>query len=77
MISLPSFGSGETQVHCHQHAVLGWDADRRLLEGAGPAVVVLSDGFSCRTQILAAQSGARQVRSNERSQPGHLRKYLP
>ena len=23
------------QVHCHQHAVLGWDADRKLLESAG------------------------------------------
>jgi hypothetical protein len=33
---LASFRSGETQVHCHQHAVLGWDADRRLREGAGP-----------------------------------------
>jgi pyruvate dehydrogenase (quinone) len=36
VISLPSFGSGETKVRCPQHAVLGWDADRRLREGAGP-----------------------------------------
>jgi FAD/FMN-containing dehydrogenase/Fe-S oxidoreductase len=82
------------QVHCHQHAVLGWDADTELLHAAGieaqqldsgccglagdfgfqpghlevskacaervmlpeirgadPAVAVLADGFSCRTQI--------------------------
>ena len=24
-----------TQVHCHQHAVLGWDADEKLLTAAG------------------------------------------
>jgi FAD/FMN-containing dehydrogenase/Fe-S oxidoreductase len=86
--------SALAQVHCHQHAVLGWDADRSLLQRAGvdvealesgccglagnfgftaghgevsvacaeqvllprlrdadPDVVVLADGFSCRTQI--------------------------
>jgi FAD/FMN-containing dehydrogenase/Fe-S oxidoreductase len=26
------------QPHCHQHAVMGWDADRALLEGAGATV---------------------------------------
>jgi FAD/FMN-containing dehydrogenase/Fe-S oxidoreductase len=83
-----------TQVHCHQHAVLGFDADEELMKRAGvrnstldsgccglagnfgferghyevsvacaedrmlPAIraaagetVVISDGFSCRTQI--------------------------
>jgi len=81
------------QPHCHQHAVLGWEADRELLaragsavtavggccglagnfgaerghydvsvavaetallpavRAAGPAAVVLADGFSCRTQL--------------------------
>jgi len=81
------------QPHCHQHAVLGWEADRELLaragarvtavggccglagnfgaerghydvsvavaetallpavRAAGPEVVVLADGFSCRTQL--------------------------
>ena len=24
-----------TRVHCHQHAVLGWDADEKLLTAAG------------------------------------------
>jgi FAD/FMN-containing dehydrogenase/Fe-S oxidoreductase len=32
------------QVHCHQHAVLGWDADARLLDGAGVAVEALESG---------------------------------
>ncbi|MTD52743.1 FAD-binding and (Fe-S)-binding domain-containing protein [Amycolatopsis pithecellobii] len=83
-----------TQVHCHQHAELGFAADERLMAGAGirnstmdsgccglagnfgfehghydvsaavaedrmlpairaaaPDTVVISDGFSCRTQI--------------------------
>lgn len=26
------------QPHCHQHAVMGWDSDRRLLEAAGAEV---------------------------------------
>lgn len=93
------------QVHCHQHAELGFGADRRVLESLGvelevldagccgmagsfgferdhydvsvrcadagllsavrvadPAVTVLADGFSCRTQI-------RQLTSR---QPVHL-----
>jgi FAD/FMN-containing dehydrogenase/Fe-S oxidoreductase len=32
------------QVHCHQHAVLGWDADRRLLERTGVEVEALESG---------------------------------
>ncbi|HEU0285477.1 MAG TPA: FAD-binding and (Fe-S)-binding domain-containing protein [Nocardioidaceae bacterium] len=32
------------QVHCHQHAVLGWDADRDLLERAGVDAERLSSG---------------------------------
>jgi FAD/FMN-containing dehydrogenase/Fe-S oxidoreductase len=32
------------QVHCHQHAVMGWDADRRLLESAGVDVERLDSG---------------------------------
>ena len=30
--------TGVAQPHCHQHAVLGWDADKRLLAGAGATV---------------------------------------
>jgi FAD/FMN-containing dehydrogenase/Fe-S oxidoreductase len=32
------------QVHCHQHAVLGWDADRELLEAAGAQAERLVSG---------------------------------
>jgi Fe-S oxidoreductase len=30
--------TGVAQPHCHQHAVLGWEADERLLADAGAAV---------------------------------------
>jgi Fe-S oxidoreductase len=30
------------QPHCHHHAVLGWSADRRLLERTGASVTTLS-----------------------------------
>jgi FAD/FMN-containing dehydrogenase/Fe-S oxidoreductase len=32
------------QVHCHQHAIMSWDSDRRLLEKAGVAVERLDSG---------------------------------
>src|SRR5439155_2982648 len=32
------------QVHCHQHAVLGWDADAELLRAAGTDVERLDSG---------------------------------
>jgi Fe-S oxidoreductase len=32
------------QVHCHQHAVLGWDADEQLLKSAGVDVEHLESG---------------------------------
>ncbi|MBO0877476.1 MAG: FAD-binding oxidoreductase, partial [Pseudonocardia sp.] len=32
------------QVHCHQHAVMGWDADRELLADAGVEVERLDSG---------------------------------
>jgi Fe-S oxidoreductase len=93
------------QVHCHQHAIMGWDADQELLERAGvdvehldsgccglagnfgftaghgevsralaeqtllprlreagPDVVALADGFSCRTQIHDLDSGGHEGR---------------
>jgi Fe-S oxidoreductase len=33
-----------TQVHCHQHAIMGWDADQRLLEKAGVDAERLDSG---------------------------------
>jgi Fe-S oxidoreductase len=35
---------GVAQVHCHQHAVLGWDADAKLLHEAGAEVERLDSG---------------------------------
>jgi FAD/FMN-containing dehydrogenase/Fe-S oxidoreductase len=32
------------QVHCHQHAIMGWDADARLLKEAGAQVEQLESG---------------------------------
>jgi hypothetical protein len=32
------------QVHCHQHAILKWDADRKLLEDAGAKAEHLQSG---------------------------------
>src|SRR5207247_1280249 len=32
------------QVHCHQHAVMGWDADGQLLEAAGAQAEHLESG---------------------------------
>ncbi|RSM48339.1 FAD-binding oxidoreductase [Amycolatopsis balhimycina DSM 5908] len=103
-----------TQVHCHQHAVLGFGADESALAAAGvrnttldsgccglagnfgferghydvskavaedrmlpairaasPETVVVSDGFSCRTQI-AQESGREPVHLAEL-----LRRALP
>ena len=33
-----------TQVHCHQHAVLGWDRDRELLDATDTEVERLDSG---------------------------------
>ena len=33
-----------SQVHCHQHAILGWDTDAQLLERAGAQVERLDSG---------------------------------
>ncbi|AXB47524.1 FAD-binding and (Fe-S)-binding domain-containing protein [Amycolatopsis albispora] len=103
-----------SQVHCHQHAVLGFEADERVLDGAGvrnstldsgccglagnfgferghyevsvacaedrllpalretdPGTLVISDGFSCRTQI-AQEAGREAVHLAE-----VLRRALP
>ncbi|MBB3041835.1 FAD-binding and (Fe-S)-binding domain-containing protein [Nocardioides soli] len=40
----PAGVSALAQVHCHQHAVLGWDADRDLLERTGIEVERLESG---------------------------------
>jgi len=42
-----------TQVHCHQHAVLGWDADEKLLTAVGAQAEHLETGCCS----LAGNSG--------------------
>jgi FAD/FMN-containing dehydrogenase/Fe-S oxidoreductase len=46
------------QVHCHQHAVLGWDAEAALLRAAG-------------AQAEALESGCCGLAGNFGFQPGH------
>jgi FAD/FMN-containing dehydrogenase/Fe-S oxidoreductase len=41
---LPAGTKAITQVHCHQHAVLGWDADQELLRRAGVEAERLDSG---------------------------------
>jgi Fe-S oxidoreductase len=36
--------SAIAQVHCHQHAIMGFDPDTKLLKAAGVEVDVLDDG---------------------------------
>ena len=96
--------SAIAQVHCHQHAILGFGPDQELLDrcgvdvsvldtgccglagnfgferghydvsvacaerglwpaarDAGPDTTILADGFSCRTQLAAANSGRQGI----------------
>jgi Fe-S oxidoreductase len=46
------------QVHCHQHAVMGWDADGQLLQAAG-------------AQAEHLESGCCGLAGNFGFQPGH------
>ena len=39
-IALPDV-TGVAQPHCHQHAVGGWDADKRLLANAGATITAV------------------------------------
>jgi Fe-S oxidoreductase len=47
------------QVHCHQHAVLGWDADEQLLE-------------ACGVDAERLDSGCCGLAGNFGFEPGHL-----
>jgi FAD/FMN-containing dehydrogenase/Fe-S oxidoreductase len=47
-----------TQVHCHQHAVMGWDADEKLLADAG-------------AQAEHLETGCCGLAGNFGFQPGH------
>ncbi len=51
-------GDALVQVHCHQHAVLGWEADEKLLR-------------DCGIQAHRLQSGCCGLAGNFGFQPGH------
>jgi Fe-S oxidoreductase len=49
------------QVHCHQHAVLGWDADKDLLAKAGVDVEQLESGCCGLAGNFGFEPGHREV----------------
>jgi Fe-S oxidoreductase len=49
------------QVHCHQHAILGWDADSRLLEAAGVDSEQLESGCCGLAGNFGFTKGHREV----------------
>jgi FAD/FMN-containing dehydrogenase/Fe-S oxidoreductase len=53
--------TGVAQVHCHQHAVLGWDADRDLLARAGASVDSLDSGCCGLAGNFGFEAGHLQV----------------
>jgi Fe-S oxidoreductase len=54
-------GKALAQVHCHQHAVLGWDADRELLRQAGVDVERLDAGCCGLAGNFGFEKGHRDV----------------
>jgi FAD/FMN-containing dehydrogenase/Fe-S oxidoreductase len=50
---------GVAQMHCHQHAVLGWESDARVLEAMG-------------LDVPALESGCCGLAGNFGFEPGHL-----
>jgi FAD/FMN-containing dehydrogenase/Fe-S oxidoreductase len=54
-------GTAMAQVHCHQHAVMGWDADRRLLQAAGVDAEQLESGCCGLAGNFGFERGHEQV----------------
>jgi Fe-S oxidoreductase len=50
-----------TQVHCHQHAVMGWDADEKLLKQAGANAEHLDTGCCGLAGNFGFQAGHGEV----------------
>jgi len=50
-----------TQVHCHQHAVMGWAADQKLLSDAGARAEQLPTGCCGLAGNFGFQAGHREV----------------
>jgi len=49
------------QVHCHQHAIMGWDADMRLLKAAGADTEQLQSGCCGLAGNFGFEPGHAQV----------------
>ena len=49
------------QVHCHQHAVMGWDDDQKLLQSAGVDVEQLDSGCCGLAGNFGFERGHEQV----------------
>ena len=56
-----AYRSAVVQVHCHQHAVLGWDADRSLLESAGVRAERLASGCCGLAGNFGFEPGHKKV----------------
>jgi Fe-S oxidoreductase len=57
----PSHAKALAQVHCHQHAVLGWDADAELLDAAGVDAEHLDSGCCGLAGNFGFERGHREV----------------
>ncbi|HEY7487278.1 MAG TPA: FAD-linked oxidase C-terminal domain-containing protein [Streptosporangiaceae bacterium] len=57
----PAAARALAQVHCHQHAVLGWDADQDLLRQAGVEVEHLDSGCCGLAGNFGFEKGHREV----------------
>jgi len=54
-------GEALVQVHCHQHAVMGFDADRRLMDSAGIAASVPDSGCCGLAGNFGFEAGHEEV----------------
>jgi hypothetical protein len=68
-----------TEVHCHQHAVLGWDADEKLLTAAGAQTEHLETGCCGLAGNFGFQVGHGEVSEAcaERALLSRLREAAP
>jgi Fe-S oxidoreductase len=57
-VKLPS---AVAQVHCHQHAIMGWDADEELLHRAGVDVEQLESGCCGLAGNFGFERGHKEV----------------
>jgi Fe-S oxidoreductase len=54
-------GEALVQVHCHQHAVMGFDADRRLMDSAGIEAQVPDSGCCGLAGNFGFEAGHEEV----------------